>query len=179
MLIWHQPYQFEHSRCQSHLSNHQCVSDGHSSKSQPGSYLLNFSDQTMSGRTLPMRFHTFTSRGCFFEMIILSTNNPSQTGAIFSRWSLWVPIVLCYLHNWTFHPIVFFISILFALCLHKPYFLLFKSNLVAFNDNSIWSLLFYVDLETSSNIKLICVPTHKKDICSSGTNYTFFAIPTI
>ena len=44
------------------------------------------------------------------------------------EWSFWVPTMLCYLQNWTFHPLFLFISILFVLCLHKPYFLLFKGN---------------------------------------------------
>ena len=80
-----------------------------------------------------------------FQMIILSTNNPmlssklnflshnlfqiirfwkfpSKTGFFFLRQSFWVPTTLCYLQNLTFHPIFLFISILFALHLHKPYF---------------------------------------------------------
>ena len=46
-----------------------------------------------------------------------------------------VPTTLCYLQNWTFHPLFLFISILFALCLHKPYFSLFKCNFDSLNNN--------------------------------------------
>ena len=61
---------------------------------------------------------------------------------------------------------------------------------------TIWNLLFYVDLETSSKIKLTCVPTHyywsipflccellffnfftcMQGICSWGTNHTFLPL---
>ena len=86
--------------------------------------------------------NSFTNRGCFF-----------------SRWSFLVPTTFCYLQNWMLHPIFLFILILFALCLHKPYSLLFKCNF----DSLEWQLganCYHVDLETSSRIKLICVPTH-------------------
>ena len=66
---------------------------------------------------------------------------------------------LYYLQKWIFHPMFQFISILFALCLIKPYYLLFKCNF----DSLEWQFetyCFYVDLETSSKIKLICFPTH-------------------
>ena len=58
----------------------------------------------------------------------------------------------------TFCPIFLFISILFALCLHKPYILLFKCNFGSI-EWQFGTYCFYVDLETSSKIKLICVPT--------------------
>ena len=109
-----------------------------------------------------------------------------------------VPTTLCYLQNWTFHPIFLFISILFALCLHKPYFSLFKCNF----DSLEWQFgtyCSYVDLENTSKFKLICVPIHyycsipfsamecvfsyffrcMLDICSWKTDYTFFATTTI
>ena len=59
--------------------------------------------------------------------------SPSKTGVVFFRW---VPTTLCYLRNCSFCPIFLFILILFLLCLHKPYFLLFKCNfLIALNEN--------------------------------------------
>ena len=126
--------------------------------------------------------NSFTNGVVFYQIIILSTNIPYVIFKIecfvpqlCSKWpelknsftnrshfwgqSFWEPPTLCYLWNWTFHPIFLFILILFALCLHKPYFLLFKCNF----DSLKWQLgtyYFYVDLETSSKIKLICVPTH-------------------
>ena len=78
--------------------------------------------------------------GLFFQMTILSTTT------------------LCYLENWTFCSIFLFISILIALYLHRPYILFFKCNFGSFE----WQFgmyCFYVDFETSSKIKLICVPT--------------------
>ena len=93
-----------------------------------------------------------------FQVVRIEKFHPKQ-GSFF-RPLFRVPTVLCYLPNWTFHPIFLFISILFALWLHKPYsFLLFKCNF----DSLEWHLgtyCFYVDLETSSKIKLICVPSH-------------------
>ena len=41
--------------------------------------------------------------------------------------------------NWTFHAIFLFISILIALCLHKPYFLLFNGNF----DSLEWQFEIY------------------------------------
>ena len=84
---------------------------------------------------------------------------PSRTGSVCIRWSFWVPSNLCYLQNWAFCPIFLFISILFPLCLHKPYCFLFKCNYDSL-DWQFGTYCFYVDLETSSNIKLICVPNH-------------------
>ena len=85
---------------------------------------------------------------------------PSWTGVAFLRWLFWVPTTLCYLQNWTFHPISLFISILFPLCVHQPYFfLLFKCNFYSLE----WEFgiyCSYVDLEISAKNKLICVPTH-------------------
>ena len=118
--------------------------------------------------------YSFTNRGCFFQMIILSTTS------------------LCYVENWTFCPIFPFISILIALCLHKPYISLFMGNFGSLE----WQFgmyCFYVDLETFSKIKLICVPIQyywsipfpavnsvffylfmcMPNICIRGTNYTF------
>ena len=46
-----------------------------------------------------------------------------------------------------------------VICVHKPYFYIFKCNF----DSLEWQFgtyCFYVDLEISSKIKLICVPTH-------------------
>ena len=95
--------------------------------------------------------NSFTSRDSIFETIILSTNNPmlssklnvlshnslpscqiwkipSQAGVVVLQKLFWVSTILCYLQNWTFHIIFLFISIVFALSLHKPHFLLFKCN---------------------------------------------------
>ena len=102
----------------------------------------------------------------FFKTIILSTNNPmlssklsvlshisipsgqiwkipSWTGGTFLRWSFWVPTALCYLQNCSFCPIFLFISILFALCLHNPYFFFYFSSaiLIALNGNFELSVL--------------------------------------
>ena len=52
-----------------------------------------------------------------------------------------------------------FIAILFGLCLHKPYIFLFKCNFDSL-ERQFGTYCFYVDLESSSKIKLICVPTH-------------------
>ena len=86
--------------------------------------------------------NSFTNRGSFFfQMIVLCTNNP-----MFSS-----KLNIC--------PIFLFILVLFALCLHKPYFLLFKCNF----DSLEWQFgtySFYIDLETSLKMKLICVPTY-------------------
>ena len=61
---------------------------------------------------------------------------------------------------------------------------------------TIWNLIFYVDVKTSSKMKLICVPTHyywsipfsavnsilfyfftgMPDICSWSTNYSFLQV---
>ena len=131
-----------------------------------------------------VRFETFpTNRGHFFEMIILSINNPMLSskfnflshnsfpsgqiwnssfmnrGHFFFKMIVWVTPTLCYLQNLTFCPILLFISILFALCLHEPYILPFKCNF----DSLEWQFgnyCFYVGLETCSKIKLMCVPTH-------------------
>ena len=93
-----------------------------------------------------------------FQVVRIEKFHPKQ-GSFF-RPLFRVPTVLCYLPNWTFHPIFLFISVLFALWLHKPYcFLLSNCNF----DSLEWQLgtyCFYVDLETSSKIKLICVATH-------------------
>ena len=110
-------------------------------------------------------------------MIILSINNPmlpsNQTFCPMPLFQVvrfeklihkqgswfWGQRILYYLQNWTFHSIFQFISILFALCLHKPYSLLFKWNF----DSLEWQFgtyCFYVDLETSSKIKFISVPIH-------------------
>ena len=82
---------------------------------------------------------------CFYETIILSTNNPmlssklnvlshnsipscqiwkipSQAGVVGLQKLFWVSTILCYLQNWTF----LFISIVFALSLHKPHFFTFQ-----------------------------------------------------
>ena len=89
---------------------------------------------------LVVRFEKFLHKqGCFFQMMILSTTT------------------LCCLENWKFCPIFLFNSILFALCLQKPYILLFKCNFGSFE----WQFemyCFFVDLETFSKIKLIWVP---------------------
>ena len=53
---------------------------------------------------------------------------PSQAGVVVLQKLFWVSTILCYLQNWTFHVIFLFISIVFALSLHKPHFLLFKCN---------------------------------------------------
>ena len=130
-----------------------------------------------------VRFEKFLwKQWIFIQMIILSTNNyllslelnvlsynsvwswqnwkiPSETGVVFSRQSFWVPTTQCYLQHWTFHPMFMFISILFGLCLHGPYFFLFKCNFDSF-EWQFGTYFFYVDLETSSKIKLICLPTH-------------------
>ena len=53
---------------------------------------------------------------------------PSQAGVVVLQKLFWVSTILYYLQNWTFHVIFLFISIVFALSLHKPHFLLFKCN---------------------------------------------------
>ena len=66
-------------------------------------------------------------------------------------WSFWVPTILCYLQNGTFHPIfLLLILILFALfyICHISYFS--SAILIALNDNL--ELTVYVDLETSSEL---------------------------
>ena len=53
--------------------------------------------------------------------VITFKENPFTNKALF-RQSFWVQTILFYLQNWSFCPIILFISILCALCLHKPYF---------------------------------------------------------
>ena len=146
-----------------------------------------------------VRFEKFLHKqGLFFITMVLSANNPmlssemnilshysvisgqiwkipSQTGVFVLRQLFWVPTTLCYLQNWMFHPICLFISILFALCQHKPYFfLLFKCNF----DSLEWQFgtyCFNVDIKTFSKIKLICVPTdYYWLIPCSAVNSIFF-----
>ena len=91
---------------------------------------------------------------------------------------------------------VLFITILFTLYLHRPYILYFSSSNVNSFEWQIWNLLFYVDLEIFSKMKLICVHTqyywwilfsavnsisfyfltHMLHICSWGSNYTFLKV---
>ena len=52
---------------------------------------------------------------------------PSQAGVVVLQKLFWVSTILCYLQNWTFHVIFLFISILFALCVHKPHFFYFSN----------------------------------------------------
>ena len=104
---------------------------------------------------------SFTNRDCFYETIILSTNNPmlssklnvlshnsipscqiwkipSQAGVVGLQKLFWVSTILCYLQNWTF----LFISIVFALSLHKPHFFYFSNAiLIALNENLELTLL--------------------------------------
>ena len=47
---------------------------------------------------------------------------PSQAGVVGLQKLFWVSTILCYLQNWTF----LFISIVFALSLHKPHFFTFQ-----------------------------------------------------
>ena len=54
---------------------------------------------------------------------------------------------------------VLFIPILFALYLHKPYIFIFQMQFWK-PWLTIWSLLFYVDLETSSKMKFVWLHTH-------------------
>ena len=87
-----------------------------------------------------------------------------------------MPTTLCYLQNGTFCPIYLFISILFALCLHKPYFLLFKCKFDKC-ELQFETYCFYVNLETSSNIKLIYVPAHYYWLIPfSAVNSVFFLL---
>ena len=97
--------------------------------------------------------------------------------SFFSGQSFWVSTTLCYLQNCSFCPIFPSISILFALCLHKPYFfLLFKCNFDSL-EWEFWTYCSYVDLESSSKIKLICVPTHHYwSIPFSVVNSIFFKL---
>ena len=82
-----------------------------------------------------------------------------KQGLFVCRWSFWVQTTLCYLENWTHFVPYFCLSlILFALCLHKPYILLLKCNFGSI-EWQFGTYCFYVDLEASSKIKLICVPT--------------------
>ena len=83
-----------------------------------------------------------SSRGHFFQTIVLSINNPmlssklnirtqnsllscqmwkipSQTGIAFIRQSFWVQTTLCYLQNWMFCPITLFQVVRFEKSLHK------------------------------------------------------------
>ena len=69
--------------------------------------------------------------GLFFEVIFLSTNNPMLSSNL----------------NILSHISV--ISILFALCLHKPYFYFSSAILIALNDNLE---LYYVDLKIFQRI---------------------------
>ena len=132
----------------------------------------------------------------FFKMIVLSTTTLCylqnwmfypitlfkvvrfktflhKLGSLF-RQSFCRPTALCYLWNCSFCSIFMFISILFALCIHKPYFLLFKCNF----DSLEWKFgtyCSYTDLEISSKIKLLCVPTHYHwSIPFSAVNSGFF-----
>ena len=102
-----------------------------------------------------------SERGVVFEMIILSTTT------------------LCYLENWTFCPLFLFISILIALYLHRPYISLFKCNFGSLE----WQFgmyCFYVDLETFSKIKLICVPTqYYWSIPFPGANSVFLSFSCV
>ena len=82
-----------------------------------------------------------------------------KQGSICIRWTLWVSSTVCYLQNWAFCPIFLLFSILFAVCLLKPYFLLFECNFDSL-DRQFGTYCFYVNLETFSDIKLICVPNH-------------------
>ena len=70
-----------------------------------------------------------------FKMNVLSHNSlpscqiwkiPSQAGVVVLQKLFWVSTILCYLQNWTFHVIFLFISIVFALSLHKPHFFTFQ-----------------------------------------------------
>ena len=90
---------------------------------------------------------------------------------------------------------VLFIPILFAICLHIPYICVYQVDFW-YPWMTILNSLFYVDLETSSKMKLICVPPHyywsiqfsavnsiffkfficMPDICSWSTNYTFLQV---
>ena len=90
---------------------------------------------------------------------------------------------------------VLFIPILFPLCLHMSYIFTFQVQFW-YPWMTILNSLFYVDLETSSKMKLICIPTHyywsipfsavnsilynfftcMPDICSWSTNYSFLQV---
>ena len=103
---------------------------------------------------------------------------PSQTEVFLSRQFFRVPTVLCYLQNLTFHPIFLIISILFGLYLPQPYILLFKCNF----DSLEWQLgtcCFYVDLETSWKIKVICVPSHYWSAQFSAVNSRFLSFSCV
>ena len=72
---------------------------------------------------------------------------------------------------------VMFISILFDLHLHKPYFIYFSSViLMALNDNLKLTISCRLK-ETSSKMKLLCVPTHYYwSIPFSAVNSGFFKL---
>ena len=106
--------------------------------------LLSSKFNILSHNTIPngqIWKNSFTNRGCLFADDHFEYNNS----------------VLSWKLN-TFCPIFLFISILFALCLHKPYILLLKCNFGSI-EWQFGTYCFYVDLETSSKINLICVPT--------------------
>ena len=122
---------------------------------------------------------------------------PSQTRVIFLRQLFSVPTILCYLQNWTLHLIFLFISILFALRLHKLYFLLFnckfdslKWQFGTYSFMYTWRLLqrlnWYVFLLTIiGQFHFLCelcfyfflnLFMFMPNICSWGTNYTFLLL---